>query len=455
MSRGAALGAAAALVVGAGGAAAQEGAARDPRSEAEQYAAFMRQWDELTSVEQGTLTMRESFFAESRAERIREQRRKAFDDTKYDVHLRSYYLDRHKFDNSESEAWATGGWAGLKTGYFGERLALGGTGYFSVPTYAPDGKDGTRLLKPGQEGYAVLGELYGDVRITDDVHAHVGRKAYETPYINRFDIRMTPQTFEAYTLSGLHGDAQESPEWRWGLGYFDKIKEIDADQFTPMSEALGASVDRGVYSAGLNFRSGDFSLGAIDYFSDDLINIAYGEAKYAVPFGDDLRLQFAAQYGHQQSTGDELLNGSDFSGYQYGLKGELLYGPALFTAGWTSTGDGFSLQSPWGGYPGYTSVQVENFNRAGEDALILRAAWNFPGVPGLSMYGLWVNGTDPESPSDYAKDEYDFNLQWSAKGGPLAGLTLRFRYALIEQDGGGDPDFTDLRLILYYDPPGL
>ena len=35
------------------------------------------------------------------------------------------------------------------------------------------------------------------------------------------------------------------------------------------------------------------------------------------------------------------------------------------------------MQSPWGGYPGYTSVQVEDFNRDGEEAWMLRAAYCF------------------------------------------------------------------------------
>ncbi len=51
-----------------------------------------------------------------------------------------YYLDRDKYDDSESEAWAIGGSVGFKTGYFRERFAFGATGYTSQPLHAPGGQ---------------------------------------------------------------------------------------------------------------------------------------------------------------------------------------------------------------------------------------------------------------------------------------------------------------------------
>ena len=163
----------------------------------------------------------------------------------------------------------------------------------------------------------------------------------------------------------------------------------------------------------------------------------------------------AGQYTHQQATGDELLTGSDFSTAQFGLKGEIGWGPALFTLAYTSTDEDDNMRNPWSGYPGYTSVQVEDFNRAGEDAFMVRAGYNFPSVPGLSVYGLWVSGNDPEFEGQFSKDEYDFNLQWTPPEGPLKGFSVRLRYALVEQNDPGDSELKDLRLILYYDPPAL
>jgi hypothetical protein len=406
-----------------------------------------------TSTEQGQSPLGESFETDiDRRDRIRAQRRQAFEDTEFDVQLRTYDLDRDKYDGTESYAWAIGGSAGLKTGYFRDRFAIGLTGYTSLPIDAPEDKDGTLLLAPGQESYAVIGEAYVQLRLTDGVNISAGRRAFDTPYINRNDGRMTPNTFEAIALQGVAGE-KDTGEWRYGAGYFDAIKERNSEDFVSMSRDAGATVERGVYAAGANYKQGALSVGAIDYYSDDIINIFYTEALYAFPLAEKREFRVAAQYSDQQAVGDNLLQGGDFSADQLGLKAELSLGPVLLTTAYTTTGDGTNMQNPWSGYPGYTSVQVEDFNRAGEDAWMLRAGYKFPNVPGFSVYGLWVSGSDPDSPTEFSRDEYDLNLQWSPESGALKGLMFRLRYAYIDQ--ANDTELDDFRLMVYYDPPKL
>ena len=131
-----------------------------------------------------------------------ERRRQALKDTKFEFNLRSFYFDRSDFSGAEKQAWAIGGWLGVKTGYFLDHIAFGATVYTSNPIYAPDDRDGTLLLAPGQNGYTVLGEFYAELRIVKDVGITVGAKGYDTPFINRNDTRMTPNTFEAIVLQG-------------------------------------------------------------------------------------------------------------------------------------------------------------------------------------------------------------------------------------------------------------
>jgi outer membrane porin, OprD family. len=180
-----------------------------------------------------------------------------------------------------------------------------------------------------------------------------------------------------YTLYGSSGGQDGAPEWRFGGGYINKIKERNSDEFIWMSSAAGANVDRGVSLAGFNFKQGAFSIGAINYYSDDILNIFYTEAKYALPLTDRYQLQISAQYANQRSTGDNLLTGYAFSTGQAGVNADLGLGAALLTLAYTKTANGADMQSPWGTYPGYTSVQVEDFYRAGESALMLRASYDF------------------------------------------------------------------------------
>src|SRR4029077_7139639 len=134
----------------------------------------------------------------------------------------------------------------------------GVTAYTSQRLYGPEDRDGTRLLKPQQKSYGVLGELYADVRFNDYLNLFAGRKGYDTPFINRYDVRMTPNTFEAIVLQGHVELDQSTPEpakdgaapaatkdgavIKYGAGYFNRIKEQNSDNFVSMSVVAGATV---------------------------------------------------------------------------------------------------------------------------------------------------------------------------------------------------------------------
>ncbi len=423
------------------------------------------------STEQGQTPLSDSFdFREFQLA----TRHKALEDTTFEFNIRTFYFSREGFDGARKEAWAIGGWVGMKTGYFLDHFAFGVTGYTSQPLYAPNDRDGTLLLKPGQEGYTVLGEAYAEIRIVDDLILSIGRKAFDTPFINKNDTRMTPNTFEAVVLQGKivvenlppaaptsndAKDGKDAPvpaptvkpaEIRYGVGYFEEIKNRNDDKFISMSEAAGAPVDHGVLAAGAIYEKGKFSIGAIDYYNEDVINIAYGEMKGEVPLGS-VKPRWAVQFVDQRSVGDEVLQPGGFSVRQGGVKVELPVSDFLFTAAYTQASNGrANLRAPWSGYPGYTSVQVQDFNRAGENAFLFRIGYDFPCVPGLSAYVLAVFGGDPEDPTQYRQDEYDANLQWAPAKGCLKGFSVRARYAVVQQHGGNVQDLTDLRGIVNY-----
>ena len=427
-----------------------------------------------SSTEEGRTPLYKTFdFDEWRLE----ERRQALKDTKFELNLRTMFLDRNKFDGLESEAWAIGGWLGVKTGYFLDHIAFGATYYFSVPIYAPESRDGTLLLEKGQEEYDILGELYADIRIIDGLNLNIGRKAYDTPFINRNDTRMTPNTFEAIVLQGVveldksdpgvnaDGTAlrkegknvvapppkKEVATLKYGLGYFDQIKERNSDDFVSMARDAGADVERGVFSGGLIYQKGKFSIGAIDYYSDDIINIAYAETKGEIPFSEDWRPRYHIQFADEHSVGDNLLDGDSFRSQELGLKAELPVKNALFTAAFTHTWGDASLRAPWSGHPGYTSVQVQDFNRPGESAFLFRIGYEFPWIDGLSAYALAVFGTTPDQSGQYRQDEYDFNLQCAApKKSVVNGLSVRLRFAIVDQHGGNVEDLTDFRATVNY-----
>ena len=123
-------------------------------------------------------------------------------DTDLKVHFRTYYFNRTKPDDTVNEAWAFGGWITYQSGWLLDTFSMGASLYGSAPLYAPDDRDGTLLLKPGQEGYYVPAEAWGALRYKEYALLKGYRQRVDQAYINPQDNRMTPNTFEGVTLGG-------------------------------------------------------------------------------------------------------------------------------------------------------------------------------------------------------------------------------------------------------------
>ena len=114
------------------------------------------------------------------------------------------------------------------------------------------------------------------------------------------------------------------------------------------------------------------------------------------------------------------------------------------------------MQNPWSGCPGYTSVQVQDFNRAAENAFLGKLSYDFSslGLTGVTAYGLWVHGWNRVDPITKAsvkqEDELDLDLQWRPQIKALKGFWLRARYAHIDQRDGGSTQ-NDYRVTVNYD----
>jgi len=90
--------------------------------------------------------------------------------------------------------------------------------------------------------------------------------------------------------------------------------------------------------------------------------------------GRTLGLALSTQFSDQQSVGDNRLTGEPFHTAQGGVALDVSYRNAVLTVAFTSTDSGRDMISPWSSYPGFTSCQVRDFNRAGK-----RRSWSsFP-----------------------------------------------------------------------------
>jgi hypothetical protein len=380
-----------------------------------------------------------------------------FRDTQFGMNLRMYYFDRENHVNppkSDNEAFTMGGSVAYQSGWLADTFRMGLEVFGSGRVYGPESRDGTTLLRPEQESYAVLGRAYGEFKY-DNYSATLFRQYIDTPYVNQQDNRMTPNTFEAYILRGKY-------DWmQFAAGYIAEIKPRNASSFTSMSEQAGAPQgrERGMGSAGIRFTpTKDISFGAINYYVPDTLNIFYTEGNYTLPLTEKLGLKLQGQFTEQDSAGGDYLIGK-FSTQVGGAQAALSYNNLIVRTAFSITASTKDITSPYGSYPGYLSLIEKDFDRAREKAWLLGCSYDFRDfVKGLSTTFNFARGTDAVNPSTKAgvpnENEWDITLDYRIQEGPLRGIWIRLRNAYVNFNSGGG-NSNNVRVIVNFPLPFL
>jgi hypothetical protein len=386
-----------------------------------------------------------------------------FRDTKLLLKTRSFFFRRDNLDGSENEAWALGGSVAYESGWFMDRLKVGAEFFTSQKLHAPLGKDGTGLLAPRQHHYNVLGQAYALIKITENHKLSLYRQAYDLPYVNKSDSRMTPNTFEGYSLQGRFDRRGKRPKIEYIGGYIAKMKKRNSDTFVPIGEASGAADEpnRGMIMAGVRISpTENFSLGAINYFIDDVLNIFYTEGNYTWSVSDDLALRFKGQFTDQRSVGDDLLKGSSFDTQVGGAEAAVSYRAGILRAAFSSTSEEAGVVSPFGSYPGYLSLMVNDFDRAGEDAWLVGFSYDFKriGLEGLSAFANLAAGCGARDAATGLslpdQKELDVTVDYRMPEGRFRGFWIRLRGGFVDQKVTGD-SVEEYRVIVNYEIPLL
>lgn len=387
-------------------------------------------------------------------EPVSDFQRAFFDEATFTLHLRSYLLDRYDDAGSDPGAWALGGWAGYETGWLGDVLRLGVVGYTSQPLWAPEDRDGTLLLLPGQEGYSVLGQAYAALKFEEQVLT-LYRQLVNQPEVNQQDNRMTPNTFEGGSLKGEFGPVS------YYAGLLTAMKKRNAVDFVNIAGAANVNENEVMYLGGLELAPVDNVKARTSlYVVPNLLASSYTDGSWTLDLAEETALRLGGQFMVQTGVGDELMS-SPVDAWIAGVKGDFTYRGLTLTAGYTANGEDNDWQAPYGSWPGYTSMIVKDFNRAEEQAVLLGASFDFGslGADGLSFTALAAFDTQVDS-ADPEWTEYDFTADYrltalkdSAEWDWLSPLWLRARYALVETDNtdGTRDRLDDFRVIVNYE----
>jgi hypothetical protein len=385
-------------------------------------------------------------------EKLRQKLPPFLRDTELTFRLRTFYWYEETIDDANPRALTVGGALVYESGQLKDVFSIGTSLYFSEPLWAPSDGDGTGLLRPGQDGYFVAGGGWARFRYRGQ-SLQLYRQVVDLPYVNKADTRMTPNTFEAYMLRGSFSGVPRLGQVNYVIGWIDKIRRRDQDDFVPMSEAAGVpGSDDGMFTTTFRSRPSDQSyLGVTNHFVPDTFNTFYAEASYVRsferilrhPLDDSLGFRFEGQVTWQRGVGAEQLGA--FDAVNFSWRSALSYRGAIFTIATSVTGEDGEIQKPWGLYPGYLGLMQSDFDRSGESAWLL----------GLSYenYAEGFNGLLVNTSTVTNERAVDATIDYKPKEGWYRGIWLRVRGSWLKVKGAGTA--TQVRVILNYDFPIL
>jgi outer membrane porin, OprD family len=385
-----------------------------------------------------------------------------FRDTELTAHSRTYWFDEDRFGSSDPKALTTGGHLTYQSGFLANTLQLRAALYTTQPLYANAYAGETLNLTEDGDQITVLGQANAKLKFAGQ-EVTVGRQLVRTPYINPFDVRMIPLTYEGIVLvPERHG--QQPLDYI--ASYLWRYKPRDSASFVPLSEAFGVEQDEGVLITGIRRRTERLNYGVVNYWINDTMNTLYGEVDYALPIGGgdgQPRFRVSVNDADQRSVGADLIPGPAFATYQASARLVADYRGLVVTGAMSRVGDDASLLKPFGSSPSYTSMIISSFTRAGEQGYVASLSYDLShvGLQGLKVHAGWGTGVDAIDPdtgraaSD--RNELDFRLEYEPHGGPLEGLQLKLEHVNIWASEASNPsdELKEFRAIANYKLPLL
>lgn len=142
-----------------------------------------------------------------------------FRDTDLRANNRTCWFDEDQFGFDEPKAFTTGGSLSYESGYIADFFQLRGALYTSHLT-----ADGDQIT--------ILGQANGRVKLAGQ-EVTPGRQLLRTPFVNPYDVRMIPLTFEGVVLLP---EPKEHQTFDYVASYLSRYKPREDNQFISFSE---------------------------------------------------------------------------------------------------------------------------------------------------------------------------------------------------------------------------
>ncbi|MCW8895776.1 MAG: OprD family outer membrane porin [Sulfurimonas sp.] len=255
-----------------------------------------------------------------------------FENAKVSGELRSVYAGYKQEKAGESDTYATAFGGELKY-ELAELNGFSAAAAFRIShdigaLTGEEGKQNAELSSSDGE-YTVLSEAYLNYK-NGDFNFRGGRQVIDTPLADSDDIRMIPNTFEAYIAT------YELPNFIFMVGNLQDWQGVDAG----LDDEWVKTGEDGTWFGSVTYTADNIEASAWYYNITKQLNAAYFDASYNYNINDDVSILGAAQYLSQSeisNSGEEasiygLL--AEFSAYDLGVS--LAYNHSQKQSGKTS-----------------------------------------------------------------------------------------------------------------------
>jgi hypothetical protein len=381
------------------------------------------------------------------------------EDTKADLNLRNYYINRNFVDpsnaQSKAEEWAQSFILNLQSGYTEGAIGFG-LDALAMSAFKLDsgrGTNGTQLLPIHDDGQAA--DNFGRLAIAAKVkisktELKVGEFAPVLAILRSDDGRALPQTFQGGLITSKEID---------GLTLYGGQMRATSLRNDASMEDMAMNGRASITSDRFNFVGGEYR------FNQDrtLIGLWHAELQ-------DIYNQQYLQLTHNQPMGDWTL-GANLGYFQGSEDGNQLAGEldnkaysGLFSA---KTGvhafyiglQKLSGDDKWLRVNGASGGMLANdgfnssFDNAQERSWQVRYDYNFAGIgiPGLTLMNRYTSGDNIHAGATTDGKEWgrDSELSYVIQSGTFKSLSMKWRNASIRRDYN-NADFDENRLIFNY-----
>ncbi|BAN47005.1 OprD family porin [Metapseudomonas resinovorans] len=413
------------------------------------------------------------------------------EDSKASLTLRNLYINQDNREGtaspSKQEEWGQGFLFNYASGFTEGTVGVGvdalgllgvkldsGKGRHYNPTSSnyggtvfPTDNDGR-----AKDDFGSLG-LTGKVRISK-TEGRIGTLLPKLPVVTYNDGRLLPQTFEGGQIT-----SNEIAGLTLVGGQLEHAKGRNSSDARGLSIAGANNARSGQFVNTFYFAGGDYKVSdnllaqyyygnLEDFYQQHFVGLTHN---WALPVGalkSDLRYFYSDSDGKNSSLagrGEGFVSSGNWASNDPN-KGEVdnrtwsafftytLGGHAASLGYQQVSGDSaFPFLNQGDGATAYliTDRQIGKFLSAGERTWVAEYGFDFAkvGVPGLKATTTYLKGSNIETQgSDQGEWERDFRLDYVLQDGPLKGLGLSWRNAVLRSDAARDQD--ENRLILSY-----